>query len=705
MSARSIVLAACLAAAAGVLLPAGALRTWAGAEKPGRAGGWRAAFTAGGKTDVRAERLAALFVPAGRPATPFLPAGPFRAVYTAELELELKAEHAFSAAGRGAVKITVNGVVAFAAKGDDLAGVKAKPVALKRGANRIVVTYDSPAKGDAVLRVFWAAEEFRREPLGLAQVRHEADKQLAAARQLREGREVLATHRCLRCHQADVSAWAKAGMPELEAEGPALAEVGARLRPGWLARWVQDPAALRPGATMPRLWGDAPRGDKAKLDPRARDVAAYLASLGKPGPAPAAKAGALEKGTRLFAQLGCIACHLPPDRDDFSDPDHARLPLRDVGAKYHPAALVAFLRQPDRHYPWVRMPNFQLTAEEAGCLAAYLTSAKPRDVFPATLKGADPEAGKKLLASAGCTSCHRLQADRPTAAHPPAPAYEKWAAAALDRGCLAGRPGKAPAYDLTATQRSAVGALVAADRAAPGRDDPAEFAARQLAALRCNACHKRDGQDDRWTRLKDENDGLTADLPALPPEKDSPFPAEQVRPTLTWVGEKLKPEWTARLLAGALKEKPRPYLRARMPAFPRRSLLLAAGLAAGHGWGPKSPPDAPADAKEAAVGRALAGKGRWNCVGCHMVGTAAAVGVFEAPGVNFAYTKERLRRDYFDRWLWAPTRVEPGTKMPVVYSWGKKSLIADVHDGDAGKQIDALWHYLQAGRSIKQPAE
>jgi mono/diheme cytochrome c family protein len=205
--------------------------------------------------------------------------------------------------------------------------------------------------------------------------------------------------------------------------------------------------------------------------------------------------------------------------------------------------------------------------------------------------------------------------------------------------------------------------------------------------------------------LKDENDGITADLPAVPPEKDSPLPAEQVRPTLTWAGEKLKPEWTADLLAGKLAYKPRPYLRARMPAFPRRSLLLAQGLAAEHGCPPKSPPDPPVEEKRAEIGRMLSAKNKWGCVGCHQVGKAAAVGVFEAPGVNFAYGKERLRREFFDRWLWAPLRVEPGTKMPTMYFWGRPSQLADVLGGDSAKQIDALWQYLQQGSKMKPPGE
>ena len=79
--------------------------------------------------------------------------------------------------------------------------------------------------------------------------------------------------------------------------------------------------------------------------------------------------------------------------------------------------------------------------------------------------------------------------------------------------------------------------------------------------------------------------------------------------------------------------------------------------------------------------------------------------MFEAPGPNFMYIKERLRREYYDRWLWGPTRLEPMTKMPTVYNYGKPSPLAEILDGDSGKQIDAIWNYLLLGDKIKPPPQ
>jgi hypothetical protein len=259
---------------------------------------------------------------------------------------------------------------------------------------------------------------------------------------------------------------------------------------------------------------------------------------------------------------------------------------------------------------------------------------------------------------------------------------------------------------LTAEQRQAIQALLADGRQSLRRESAVEFASRQMRILRCNACHRRDDQEDTWSQLRDEEAGLTAGLPAVDPETEPKhFKADQIRPSLTWTGEKLKPEWMATFIAGKLPYKPREYLRARMPAFTRRADLLAHGLAHEHGYSAQPETIVAPDEKLAEIGRDLVGKKRWSCTACHDMGKTEAVGVFESPGPNFMYIKDRLRHEYYDRWMWLPSRVEPGTKMPQVYMVGKPSLLADVLQGDASRQIDAIWNYILQGKGLKPPAE
>ena len=66
---------------------------------------------------------------------------------------------------------------------------------------------------------------------------------------------------------------------------------------------------------------------------------------------------------------------------------------------------------------------------------------------------------------------------------------------------------------------------------------------------------------------------------------------------------------------------------------------------------------------------------------------------FELEGVNFALAHERLRKEWFIRWMDNPSSVTPSTKMPR-YSEDGKSQRPEL-DGDAAKQFDAIWNYIQ----------
>ena len=61
--------------------------------------------------------------------------------------------------------------------------------------------------------------------------------------------------------------------------------------------------------------------------------------------------------------------------------------------------------------------------------------------------------------------------------------------------------------------------------------------------------------------------------------------------------------------------------------------------------------------------------------------------------MNFNLFPDRIREDYYHRWMDNPQAVIPGTKMPR-YADGNKSQRTDVLDGDAKKQFDAILHYL-----------
>ena len=115
---------------------------------------------------------------------------------------------------------------------------------------------------------------------------------------------------------------------------------------------------------------------------------------------------------------------------------------------------------------------------------------------------------------------------------------------------------------------------------------------------------------------------------------------------------------------------------------------------------PRSPAEPPIDPELAEIGRRLAGKdGGFSCVSCHAIGKVEASEVVESEGINLVYAAERLLPSYFRHWLRNPLSIEPQTKMPLYFEDGKSQL-ADTLDGDAERQIGALWQYVRLGKKM-----
>ena len=185
---------------------------------------------------------------------------------------------------------------------------------------------------------------------------------------------------------------------------------------------------------------------------------------------------------------------------------------------------------------------------------------------------------------------------------------------------------------------------------------------------------------------------------AAPLEEGEGHPiATTALPALTWLGEKLHPEYMAKFIAGQEKTKPRPWLVARMPGFPAVSTGLAHGLAHSHGFPltDPAPAAAPAAAKLQAGETLLTENGGFNCRQCHGLGDRAATAVFEAPGPNLDLTRIRIRPHYYHRWLLFPQRIDPDTKMPRFADDTGKTALTDLFGGQASEQYDAIWQYLQ----------
>jgi mono/diheme cytochrome c family protein len=606
-----------------------------------------------GESDRRSARSVALYVGEHDPATPFIASGPFTATWEGDLELAMWNNVTFSAEGAGSLQVSVGGKPVLDIGGPELSGVGGK-VRLNKGRTHLVATYRSPPSGDASLRLMWSSSEFATEPVPPSVFGHAVDRPLEEASRLRRGRELVGTLLCTRCH---AFAGAEAGMPELACDAPDLRDAGARFDRAWMAAWIADPQALRAGTTMPRVM----RGDAAEIARQSADIAAWLAGLGAAADAPAGDAGAVARGAQRFAALGCVACH------EAGSGGPARIDLGGVAAKWKPAALVEFLRHPAARHAWIAMPDFGLGDDEAHELASFLLAGAKRTV-PAVAAG-DPVRGAALAAATGCMNCHRLEgSSRLTAA----PLGEL--AGRTTRGCLAGEAAArrfAPDFALAPGDLAALRAFISLDGGAGfaslSRRCLPEFAARRVAALDCAACHARDA----------------AGGAAIP--------------SLTGVGDKLRPEWMAEFIAGRCGYRTRPWLEQRMPAFATGVELLAQGLAMERGHPPTTSAAPATESVDPEIGRRLLGQeGGFACVACHAVGDKPAATASDAPGINLGYATQRLRKDWFHRWMRWPARVEPATKMPRFAAEDGTTQLGDVLGGRADDQFEAVWRCLEA---------
>ena len=201
--------------------------------------------------------------------------------------------------------------------------------------------------------------------------------------------------------------------------------------------------------------------------------------------------------------------------------------------------------------------------------------------------------------------------------------------------------------------------------------------------LRCTACHARDGESARW--------------PEIVAEEGSGKLPESV-PHLTWVGEKLQGPWITKLLKGEIQHKPRPWMTARMPSFPVYADFLVPELPQEHGLEFQEPIPTTFDDKLVEAGRQLTLRdGGLDCRQCHAVGNEKPRGDAAtqiALGVNFAFTRDRLRPEFALRQLLDPPRYDVGSRMPRFAPDLQTTAVKKIEGGNAKKQFEAIKQYL-----------
>jgi cbb3-type cytochrome oxidase cytochrome c subunit len=596
-----------------------------------------------------------------------------------------------------------------------IAAFGAPAVQLEPGVYKFVATFASDDKADRQFELVWEGPGFRREPVPHyffghlpAQRKETVEKSLP----LDHGRFLFEEHGCKNCHAPKDAAL-------VDRTGPDLSDVGKRVYPGWLDAWLADPAKLRPNTTMPKLFANDDRGAAERYA-----VGQYLTSLD--GPLAAAKlptisnewAKNIANGQKLFTTTGCAACHgkqlAATAKKNEDDEDEKPVPfepsssfhglgtatgsqslyaLGGLGSKTTPEQLQRYLADPLKANPHGRMPNMQLTNEEARDLARFLIRSTDDHydraaVKEPNLKPADFDAkswrelGQKLVTSKGCVNCHTVAPGGKALAARTAPPAKK-----ADAGCLAAKPDatKVPVYKFDDPQRTALAAFVGT-----GSRSPTDLARTAFKRFNCLNCHVRDGEGGIGTELADQMKKL----------ENAENADDVAPPRLTGVGHKAKTTWLESVLVSG--GRARPWMSLRMPQYGQQNVgHLPVTLAHLEGTVPDSSTRKVEYTQEKLeAGRKLSGSEGLGCIKCHDISGHVGGGT---RGPDLARTAERLRFDWYERWMHNPQRLAPGTKMPQNFNYGK-SAFDKLLKGEADPQIDAIWAYLSLGPGLPLPA-
>lgn len=184
--------------------------------------------------------------------------------------------------------------------------------------------------------------------------------------------------------------------------GPSFRRLKSKTTQGWVEFWTEEPKKFRPTTRMPQFYNLTNQQDaKAKQYETIElaGIAQYLFDKSVPldtlSPADGYQPNA-ERGKRLFAERGCLACHshkdFPKSDADFG-PELSRVHEkvnRDEGNPEFSSWLYTWIREPERYHERTRMPNLYLDAYEEGDetvdpaadITAYLLAAGSAGDFP-----------------------------------------------------------------------------------------------------------------------------------------------------------------------------------------------------------------------------------------------------------------------------------------------------------------------------------
>ena len=560
---------------------------------------------------------------------------------------------------------------------------------------------------------------------------------------------------CYACHRTR-------GFEGLRKPGPNLTRIGAKLTPEWVANWVRDPRAVKPSTWMPRIWYNSNTSspeDARRAEVEIDSVVAYLFANSedhefavRPPPR-----GSAARGEEIVASVGCLACHIVGDESRLEAGSRRTFgqPLQSIGDKVSYEWLFDWVRDPRHFSSETYMPDLRLTDPEVADVAAYLSGltgpagqaaqatyddGAVRDVLLDYVRSVLPTAeaeelvagmsveeqqldlGQRVIGRYGCYSCHDIAGfggeTQPIGielseegskllprldfafVHDIPHTKIEWFKQkmrdprAFDRSRVLQPLEKLrmPDFGMSDEEVTLFATAImsfqtdvqplAAHVPRSARIDALREGRNLVRRRNCVGCHEIEGDGGDYRALLDD--------PSLAP------------PMLTPEGAKVRPEWLYAFFREPITI--RPWLDVRMPSFGLEDAHWNAVLdyfaAISDVVGPFRTHAPVTLAQVPSEGRELFDLLR--CQQCHVLDTIPA----DQPADNLApdlrMASERLQPDWILDWLREPLAIQPGTRMPMLWTELPGSFYPQFGE-DGEQQIQAIRDYLLTFRGGPSP--
>lgn len=658
------------------------------------------------------------------PLTQIAPASDFSVIWKGQLQARENGQFQLSLLACGSVKVMLAGKEIISGDSTEDRWYRSGPLDLRFGYHDLQVEF-ARTNGKPRVSLFWSGPTFALEPISSRSFFHRnpaapssnSTPATAPAPDMSLGQYALGETlsrglRCGACHELETAT--------NTLSAPALTHLQDNLRPSWLVERLtaqanaddENQSALGGIHHMPHF--SLPLNDALAISaalfaasaesklPGAIEPQLQRANKDRPKKEPAIRTQAQpSQGEIAFVSIGCVACHQVGQLGRTEDVEHHVFgggDLTSLAAKRTSNFIKRWLDNPALVNADHRMPLFELTLLERLDLAAYL-SQLGADVSRNDSRAAgDARRGIALIAEHRCGACHQLPAKiNEQLQSQPLAKTRLSSASNWDAGCLttANAQHKVPGFGLTVAQRQSLKYyLTNVNR----QSDQQARGGQLMKEHNCLACHSRELVEG----LKSQLPAIVAAVPGVAPRLAAISP-----PSLTAVGDKYH---AAALKTVIARQAPplRPWLDVRMPKFRLgdSELDLLANHLIAHDRIPDGAESAnrlpldqlPSDAAaRLAAGRLVTADG-FGCQSCHPIGAGEPPKVdLNARGTNLAMLGERVRPEWFSRWVRNPARIVPRMEMPAI-----QTAVKGVLNDSLDKQLAALWTTLNT-RDFRPP--